>query len=236
MGESTLYVAADLDEIEALLLGHERELATASVVLAHDMGDDTAEAAIARMRAGEPLVWDGLPMRAASWRTYAAMSGFFAAVYRLVGTAVHFDAWPDGLRLQYLLADWYPLDRDFGCWLSCRPPSSVVFERFDVGDVMSREAYVETFPHGWIRHEEIEGALPGVHRLLNELALGLGAEGDGPMSDVPPGTPLPQAQWFEVTTLDDGSLEGWQVQRTLAAYQAMCAAVQMGRDLVTVGF
>lgn len=236
VGESTLYVAVDLDEVEAFLLGREQELATASVVLAHDMDDDTAEAAIAKMRAGQRLVWDGSPLRAASWRTYAAMSGYFAAVYRLVGTAVHFDAWPDGLRLQYLLADWYPLDREFGRWIACRPPVSVSFERFDVGDVASREAYLETFPHGWMRLEEIDGSLPGVHRLINELAVRLGADGDGPMADVPPGEPLPQTRWYEVTTLDDGSLEGWQLQRALACYQGMCAAARMGRDLVTVGF
>ena len=237
MGESVQYLAANLHEIEAALSGEDSAVEAAIVVLSEDIADATARAGVKRMLEGETWNWDRGPMRECAWETFRDASGYFAGAFRLFGRLVGFDAWPDGGRLQWILADWHPMDRAVGFHVSCRPLRGLRFHGFPGSDRDAITTYLECYPHGYLLRDELPGVISGLHRLIGELVSRLsGGETDNPLAELAPGGGFPRESMLNVMTLDDGSLEGWQLGRAVLLYDAVCRAAGMDRDLVSVGY
>lgn len=236
LGESVQYVAADLAEIEAVLQYREEAVDAAIDVLVHDLSDVLARQAIRGMQDGDMLVWDGHDLRAGSWETFSELSAFLANVYRLFGRQLGFDAWPDGLRIQYLLADWNPLPKEFGRKICCRPTPPVAFESMPEHISESCVPYLESYPHGFLARDELPQAIEGLHRIIDQLYCRLTMRDRSPFDNVPPGSAFPRSAMPSVMNLADDGLETWQLQRAVVLYNACCGARAIDKDLVAVGY
>jgi hypothetical protein len=240
MAESVTFLAIDLAEIESAMLGESSLFDAALDVIGRDVTDATAARLVDALRRGQPLPWDREPLRSEGWEVFAQLSSYVASAWRFSGTPVGFDAWPDGQRLQFVLADWYPLPRGFGELLGSRPSAAVAFETPPRDELERWAPFVESYPHAYLTAAEVEDALPGLHQVICDLhaRLGLGG-GDGdpsPLDAIAPGHEIPANGWVDLTVLDDGSLEGWQLQRAAALYDACCRAFRLGKDLALVGY
>ena len=240
MAESVQYLALDLGTLEAGLLGESPHMQRAIGPLLAPLTDGLAAELARKLQTGEPIAWTEEPLRRAPWDIHAQLSAFIARAWRLNGDFIAFDAWPDARRVQFVLADWYPLDRDFGARLAARPSAVVAFEQPDRLNAAQWTALVESYPHGFLLRDELDDAITGLHRLLGDLHARLAGIDPGselsPLALRPPGTALDAEARSELFDLDDGSVEGWQVARAAVLYDAACAVLPTGRDLVMVGY
>lgn len=229
-------MAADLAEIESVLLYREEAVDAAIDVLVHDLSDALARQSIREMQEGEALVWDGDDLRSGSWETFSELSSFLANVYRLFGRQLAFDAWPDGLRIQYLLADWHPLPKEFGRRVCCRPTPPVRFLNMPRHVSESWVPYLESHPHGFLARDELPQAIEGLHRIIDQLFCRLTLRERSPLDTVAPGSAFPRAARPAIMNLTDDGLETWQLQRAVVLYDACCRALAIDKDLIAVGY
>ncbi len=237
MGESAQYFAASLRDIEDTVLGRARNMDTALRVLINDIRDNEAREVARHMMTGQSIDWDTGRLRGASWETLASVSGFFAGVVRLFGTAVGFDAWPEHQRVLLTISDWSPLPPNFGLALACRPFPFIRFNTDLTASPVPRIKYVEAWPHGYIERSEFAAAVPAMHALLLDM---LQPPDEHALASVAPGAGFPSSGWelLPDPAVAEGEPDerGWQIQRAVAAYDALCRAAELNRDLIVVGY
>lgn len=237
MGESNQYVAVELDQVFDVLQGRDRSMDSALRVLTDAVRLAPARDALMRLRGGETVAWDGPGLREEPWETFAELSSFIGSSFRLFGRPVGFDAWPDRLRVQFALSDWRPLPRAFGRTLACRPVPGIELLGWRDDQPATWSAFVESYPHSWLRQAEFPEVLPGLHAVINDLCEQLGDDdSDPPLATVAPGRGIDSARIIDVLSLDDGSDIGWQLARALPLYEALCKASELGTDLAIVGY
>lgn len=237
MGESVRYIAIDLAAMDRLLRGTTVDPA---LTLAHEelkLEDPIVVALTRLVQEGYPLYLDDRPMRGARWVAYAELASWFTSAWRAMGRPLGQDAWAEGQRMQWLVADWHPLPKDFGQLLTCRPNDQVRFRHAPPPRSADWQDYLDVWPHGHLRRDEVREHLPSVFRLLMSLCDLLGGE-DHPLRRSPyaPGQNLDRQDHMEILSFVDDSFEGWQLARVVALYRALCRVRSMPRDLVALGY
>jgi hypothetical protein len=219
-------------------------------VLIQDRVIQEAREPLRLLLAGQPLTWDQPPMADASWRVFAGVCSGIAQVVRLFGKEVAFDQWGDKRRLTLTSLSWAPLPYGFGWWIACRPFGGVSFSQ-DPSDGLSPllgVRYLDSWPFGFLLHDELDRFVPLLRELVLEQALRLQALDlqDGGEERFTPdsleaallrASALSPETFVDLHGLGaDADLEGWHLRRALHLLCAAAAALERRRDLICLGY
>ena len=238
MSEANQYLLGNLERIGEQI-DRRSVYAPALIVLANDQVPSGAREYVDRIMDGEGIFWDLPPLAGEAWEVYAGLCGFYGQLLRLLCRDLSLDVWPGWKRSQWVTSDWYPLSRDFGWKVACRPLQGVMF-RHQQPKMPDATRYLASWPHGYLTEEECRDYAPYLHQRLVELAIDIGLEWDvESISDrLAEPAELTDEERFELNNLCAGrsSREVWQFQRGLGLLEAMHHAIEAERDLISVGY
>lgn len=238
MSEANQYMLGSVERI-AEHIDRRSVYAPALVVLANEQVPATARDYVDRIMDGESIFWDLPPLSDESWEVYAGLCGFYAQLLRLLCRDVTLDVWPGWRRSEWISTDWRPLTRDFGWNVACRPMRGVVF-RHEKPGMPDAARYLASWPHGWLRVQECRDYAPYLHRCLCELAIEIGLDWELETLEERLAEPerLDREERFELNNLCAGrsGRKVWQFQRGFVLFEAMRAAIDRDKDLISVGY
>lgn len=238
MSEANQYLLGDVDAI-AEHIDRRSVYAPALLVLANEQVPPSAKDYVDRILDGEGIFWDLPPLSNESWEVYAGIEGFYAQLLRLLCRDVTIDVWPAWQRSQWIAGDWYPLGREFGWKVACRPLKGVVFRDRHPG-MPDATRYLSSWPHGWLRLRECRNYAPYLQDRLCELAIELGLQWDLDNIKDRLGRPelLDDDERFEIHNLVAGRTDqkAWQFERSFVLFGAMRHAIDREKDLISVGY
>ncbi len=238
MSEGNQYLVGNLERI-AEHIDRRSVYAPALVVLADDQVPSSAREYVERLLDGEGVYWDLPPMTAESWEVYSGLCGFYGQLLRLLCRDVGFDVWPGWRRTEWVTSDWYPLAREFGWKVACRPLGGVLF-RDQTPEMPDAARYMASWPHGWLSLDECREYAPYLHGRICELAIDIGLDWDLSTLEQRLEKPeqLDRDERFEINNLCAGrrSRKVWQFQRGFALFEAMREAIDREQDLISVGY
>ena len=238
MAEGNQYLAGDLNRIGEQL-NRRSVYAPALVVLLNEQVPAEARHYVEKILDGEGVFWDLAPLSGESWEVYAGLTGFYSQLLRLLCRDIAQDVWPGWERSMWVTSDWQPLTRDFGWKVACRPMRGIFF-RHEEPSMPDATRYLASWPHGWLSLEECREYGPYLHQTLTVLAEEIGLEWSAAEIEERLKRPerLSRDERFELNNLCAGRRDRkvWQFQRGLLLYEAMQTAVELKKDLISVGY
>lgn len=238
MAEGNQYLVGSLERVGEQL-NRRSVYAPALVVLLNEQVPADARHYVEKILDGEGVFWDIAPLRGESWEVYAGLTGFYSQLLRLLCRDVALDVWEGWGRSLWVTTDWYPMSRDFGWKVACRPLRGVFF-RHEEPPFPQASRYIASWPHGWMTLEECKEHSPYLYQHLVDLAPRIGLEWTEIQIEDRLRTPehLSRDERFEINNLCAGRREEevWQFQRSLVLLEAMQAAIDQQKDLISVGY
>lgn len=238
MGEGNQYMLGSLERIQEQL--HRTSIyAPALRVVIRDQVPERAQPYVEKILDGEGVFWDVAPLKQESWEVYAALTGFYSQFLRLVCQDIGLDVWPGWQRSRWVSLDWYPIARDLGWKVACRPLRGVFF-RHTQPEMPEAVRYLASWPHGWLSFDECEAYAPYLAELLVRLGREVGLEwGETQLERrfTRPGAMDREARFdlFNICA-DRDTPQVWQLLRGWALLEAMREAITDGRDLISLGY
>ena len=238
------YFAGRLADIEKALRGEDMAYAPAMHVLIQDRVPEMSRKYMHKLITGEPVSWDVPPLARETWAVFAGISSAIAQVVRLFGRQLEFDRWADVRRSSLTMLPWEGLPYEFGWWLACRPFAGIEFHNPPAE--MSPEqglAYVASWPHGYFTVDELrrlraplaELVRRGVGQMMEEDETPLDAEAVAKLLADP--RALRQSDFVDLFGFgEDDDVWRWRTRRALILLRAVDGAVEVGKDLIAIGY
>ena len=225
--------------------GRDAQYAPAMHVLIQQRVPPPSRRYLEQMHAGADIVWDEPSLSTETWTVYAGITSGVAQVVRLLGKQLEFDRWGGARRISLATLPWEGLPYGFGWKVACRPFAGVQFvsEPQDLSPV-SALAYVRSWPHGYLTLDELRRFRgPLAEDLVATLTRAVAGDEHAQIAEeevaelLQDPRSLDQGSFAELFGFGDSEdIWTWRTRRALILLRAMDGALEVGKDLVCVGY
>jgi hypothetical protein len=231
--------------MESVLRGWDTQYAPAMTVLLQQRVPEYSRRFLEQIHGGETLIWDEGDLATQTWAVYAGIACGVAQVTRLLGRQLEFDRWGEARRISLATLPWDNLPYGFGWKVACRPFGGVEFanEPWDMSPVKAMP-YINSWPHGYLTHDELRRFRGPLREEVHATLARMMADEDPPPVDADTlesllDDPRSLSHGTFVDLFGFGAAEDvwqWRTRRALILLRAIDGALEIGKDLVCVGY